>query len=33
LACDDRSNVDVERVATFAAALADVVLALTNGAF
>jgi Zn-dependent M28 family amino/carboxypeptidase len=29
LACDDRSNVDVERVATFAAALADVVLALT----
>ena len=32
LACDDRSNVDVARVATFAAALADVVLALTHDA-
>lgn len=30
LACDDRSNVDLERVTTFATAVADVVLALTE---
>lgn len=30
LACDDRSNIDLERVTTFATALADVVLALTE---